>query len=31
MTLDDMIRDEKLQKDIHQHYHLEKLVNINIL
>ena len=37
MTTDDKIRDEKLQYDIngevatYQHYHLEKLINKNIL
>ena len=37
MTIDDKIRDEKLQHDINrkapkkQHYHLEKLINMNIL
>ena len=37
MTTDDKIRDEKLQYDInreaekYQNYHLEKLININIL
>ena len=37
MTIDDEIRDEKLQYDINreaakfQHYHLEKLINLNIL
>ena len=37
MAIDDMIRDEKLQDDInreaekYQHYHLEKLISMNIL
>ena len=37
MTIDDKIRDEKLQYDINreaaknQHYRLEKLINMNIL
>ena len=37
MTFDEKIKDEKLQYDInrkqqkHKHYHLEKLININIL
>ena len=37
MTTDEKIRDEKLQYDInrekekYQHYHLEKLINMNIL
>ena len=31
MTIDDKIRDEKLQYDISQYYHLEKLINMNIL
>ena len=35
MTIDDKIRDEKLQYDVnrekHQHNHLEKLINMNIL
>ena len=37
MTIDDKIRDEKLQYDSnrkqqkYQHYHLEKLINMNIL
>ena len=37
MITDDKIRDEKLQCDINrkaaknQHYHLEKLINMNIL
>ena len=37
MTIDDKIRDEKLQYDInreqqkYQHYHLEKLINMIIL
>ena len=37
MTIDDKIRDEKLQYDInreaakYQHYHQEKLINVNIL
>ena len=37
MTIDDKIRDEKLQYDINreaakvQHYHIEKLINMNIL
>ena len=37
MSVDDKIRNEKLQYDInrqaakYQHYHQEKLININIL
>ena len=37
MTIDDKIRDEKLQYDIkekqqkYQHYHPEKLINMNIV
>ena len=38
MTIGDKIRDEKLQYDFliekqqkYQHYHLEKLINMNIL
>ena len=35
MTIDDKIRDEKLQYDIkqqkYQHYHQVKLINMNIL
>ena len=31
MTNDANIRDEKLQYDEYQHYHLEKLINMNIL
>ena len=37
MTIDDKIRDEKLQYDINreetknQHYHLGKCINMNIL
>ena len=37
MTIDDKIRGKKLQYDIteklqkYQHYHLEKLTNVNIL
>ena len=37
MTIDDKIRDEKLQYDINREateyrlYHLEKLINMNIL
>ena len=37
ITIDDKIRDEKLQCNInkkqqkYQHYHLEKLINMNIL
>ena len=37
MAIDDKIIDEKLQYDInreaekYQHYHLEKLINMNIL
>ena len=37
MTIDDKIRDEKLQyninkeAEIYHHYHLEKRININIL
>ena len=37
MTTDDKIKDKKLQYNInkkaakYQHYHLEKLININIL
>ena len=38
MTIDDKIRDEKLQYDIngeaakkYQHYHLVKLINMNLL
>ena len=37
MTIDDQVRDEKLQYDINReaakknkHYHLEKLINVNI-
>ena len=37
MTIDDKFKDEKLQYDInreaakYRHYHLEKLINMNIL
>ena len=37
MIFDDKIRDEKLKHDVtekqqkYQHYHLEKLINMNIL
>ena len=35
MTIDDKIRDEKLQYDVnrekYQHHHLEKLINMNML
>ena len=32
MTIDDKIRDEKLQYGINdQHYHLVKLINMNLL
>ena len=37
MTIDDKIKDENLQYDInrepqkYRHYHLEKLINMNIL
>ena len=31
MTIDDEIRDEKLQQQKYQHYHEVKMINMNIL